>query len=242
MTVSSLVSVGRFTQPVSQLGMYAALDRLAILRQYETEQSIYRYSDPADHWFRIVSGAARRSALTAEGHRHIMDFLLPGDFFGFCVHGAYQSSAEAIVPGTLVARYGRSSAERLADSNPQVARCIRSIAFEWIVRLQRRAALLGRSSALEKIGAFLLEMADRSRVDGTDWIHLPMSRSDIADYLGMAVETVSRTLTVLRARRSIAFADGDSRQVKICDPAALKSLVNQVEEWRVPSRTVAPNA
>jgi CRP-like cAMP-binding protein len=222
--------------------MYAALDRLGMVRQYETEQPIYRYNDRAEHWFRIVSGAARRSALSAEGQRHIIDFLLPGDFFGFYAHGAYQSNAEAIVPGTIVARYGRSSAECLADSDPQVARCIRGIAFEWIVRLQRRAVLLGRSSALEKIGAFLLEMADRSSIQRTDWIHLPMSRSDIADYLGMAVETVSRTLTVLRARRAITFADRDARQVKICDPTALEVLVNRVEEWSVPSHTVAPNA
>ena len=230
METSSLASTGRFVEAISQVSRYGALERLAIVARYENDQPIYRSNDPAEHWFRIISGAARKSSLSGEGQRHIVDFLLPGDFFGFGVGGGYQCSAEAIVSGTLVARYVRAGAERLADSDPLVAQYIRKIAFESIGRLQRRTVLLGRSSALEKVSAFLLEMTDRSAVEQSDWMSLPMSRSDIADYLAMAVETVSRTFTLLRARRSIAFRDRDARQVQICDRGALEKLAERLED------------
>jgi CRP-like cAMP-binding protein len=206
--------------------MDQALERLAIVARYETDQPIYRYNDPAEHWFRIISGAARASALSGEGHRQIVDFLLPGDFFGFSAFSGHQFCVEAILPGTLIASYARWSAERLADSDAVVARQIRMLAFAAIARLQRRTVLLGRSSALEKVGAFLLEMADRGRMHS---IYLPMSRCDIADYLAMAVETVSRTLTLLRARGVIAFRERDSRQVQICDRSALEGLANRAD-------------
>jgi CRP-like cAMP-binding protein len=148
-----------------------------------------------------------------------VDFLLPGDFFGFCASSQHHFCVETIVAGSLVARFPRRSAERLADSDPQVARHIRQAAFESIARLQRRTLILAGSSALEKVGAFLLEMADREDVEQTRWVRLPMSRSDIADYLAMAVETVSRTLTELRARRAIAYCD--ARRVQICDREVL---------------------
>jgi CRP-like cAMP-binding protein len=227
---TSLVSTNRFVDALSQPSTDDALERLAIVGRYENDQPIYRYNDPAEHWFRILSGAARKSSVTGEGQRHIVDFLLPGDFFGFSVREGYQFSVEAIAPGTLVARYGRSSAERLADCDPQVAQYIRKVAFESIGRLQRRTVLLGRSSALEKVSAFLLEMADRSGIGPEDWMYLPMPRCDIADYLAMAVETVSRTLTQLRARRVIAFRNRDARQVRICDRPELELLADRLEE------------
>ena len=204
-----------------------ALERLAILCRYDSGQWVYRPNEAAENWFRLVSGAARKSTLSSDGHRHIVDFLLPGDFFGFCASSGYAFCVEVIVPGTCIARYTRGSAEKLADSNPQVARLVRRIAFASITRLQRRTLVLGRRSALEKVSAFLLEMADRSWA-GTpgasapgDSVYLPMSRYDIADYLAMAVETLCRTLTSLRIRGAIAFPH--ARRVQIRDRAVLES-------------------
>jgi CRP/FNR family nitrogen fixation transcriptional regulator len=191
------------------------LERLAVVASYETGQPIHRYKDPAEHWFRIVAGAGRKIAMSADGHRQVVDFLLPGDFFGLCASSAHHSRVEAIVPGTTVARYARCSAEHLADFDPQIARLIRQMAFASIARLQRRTIILGHSSALEKVSAFLLEMADRNRAESVTTVHLPMSRYDIADYLAMAVETLCRTLTSLRTRRIIDFRN--ARHVRICD-------------------------
>jgi CRP-like cAMP-binding protein len=209
------------------------LERLALISRYESGQWVYRPNDIAEHWFRLVSGAARNTASSGDGHRHIVDFLLPGDFFGFCASSAYPLGVEVIVPGTRIARYSRGAAEKLADSNPQVARLLRRTAFASINRLQRRTLILGRRSALEKVGAFLLEMADRSRGDdGDQSVYLPMSRYDIADYLAMAVETLCRTLTSLRVRGAIAFPD--ARRVRIRDRAVLENAATQTVCARCP--------
>jgi CRP/FNR family transcriptional regulator, nitrogen fixation regulation protein len=201
------------------------LERLAIVAEYDIGASIYRCNDPVEHWFRIVSGAARKSVLTGDGRRHIVDFMLPGDFFGFGASHGRHFSVEAIVPGSVIARYPRGNAERLADCDPQIARGIREVAFESIARLQRRMVILGRTRALEKVSAFLLEMADRSHTAPTHAVYLPISRYDIADYLGMAVETVSRTLTQLRSGHAIAF--GAARQVQICNRGALERFADR---------------
>ena len=205
-----------------------SLERLAIVSRYEAGQPVYRPNEAADHWFRLLSGAARKTTLSSDGRRHIVDFLLPGDFFGFCASSGYAFNVEVIVAGTCVARYTRDTAERLADSDPQVARLVRRTAFASINRLQRRTVILGRRSALEKVSAFLLEMLDRSlnRSDGRDGpdssFYLPMSRYDIADYVALAVETLCRTLTALRARGAIAFPD--TRRIRICDRRVLESI------------------
>jgi CRP/FNR family nitrogen fixation transcriptional regulator len=224
MEISSAASSGerveRFSRDSSPETAYESLQQLAVVARYDTDQPIYRSNDPAQYWFRIVAGAARKAALSGDGRRHIVDFLLPGDFFGFCPSSGHHFCVEATVAGTLVARYLRRSVERLAESDPQVARHIRQATFESIARLQRMTLILAGGSALEKIGAFLLEMANRTSVEETRWVCLPMSRSDIADYLAMAVETVSRTLTELRARRAIAYCD--ARRVQICDRQVLE--------------------
>jgi CRP-like cAMP-binding protein len=117
-------------------------------------------------------------------------------------------------------------AERLADSDPQFARYIREAAFESIARLQRRMVTLAQTSALEKVSAFLLEIADRSHTAPTQAVFLPMSRYDIADYLAIAVETVSRALTELRGRHAIAFRS--ARQMRISDRGALEEVADRL--------------
>jgi CRP-like cAMP-binding protein len=206
------------------------MDSLAIPTWYENGEAVYRCNDPVEYWYRVVAGAARTSALTADGSRHIVDFLLPGDLFGFGTRGTRPYCVEAIVPATLIVRYPRRSAEQLADFDPQIARGIREAAFDSIARLQRRMFILARTSALERVSGFLLEIADRSRGAPAHTVFLPMSRYDIADYLGMAVETVSRALTELRARRAIALRG--VRRVQICDRSALEDLAGEVRKRR----------
>jgi CRP/FNR family nitrogen fixation transcriptional regulator len=211
-----------------------SLERLAIVSQYGTGQPVYRSNEAADNWFRLLSGAARKTTLSSDGRRHIVDFLLPGDFFGFCASSGYAFNVEVIEPGTRIARYTRDTAERLADSDPQVARLVRRTAFASINRLQRRTVILGCRSALEKVSAFLLEMLERGR-NGPDGryesngrhgpdssFYLPMSRYDIADYVALAVETLCRTLTSLRTRGAIAFPD--ARRIRICDRRVLERI------------------
>jgi len=190
------------TNLASPLG---SLESLSTIARFAPGDLIYLSGDPADFWYRILSGACRKCAYGRTGGRQIVDFLRPGDLFGYDAQGVHSFSAEAIVPGTTIARYPRCNAERVADSDPQVARRIRELAFGSVLRAQKRLLILGRARALEKVSGFLLEMVDRFRLGPVGPVTLPMSRYDIADYLAMAAETVSRALTTLREDGVIRF-------------------------------------
>jgi len=197
-----------------------SLETLSTVARFARGESIYRKGEPAEYWYRIVSGASRKCAFMYDGSRQIVDFLRPGDLFGYDAHDTHAFAVEAIASGTIVTRYSRRSAERLADSDQLVARRIRELAFESVRRGQLRMLIVGRATALAKVGSFLLEMADRFSTGSTSPVTLPMSRYDVADYLAIAVETVSRALTVLRERGLIQFEG--VRCVRICDRDSLE--------------------
>jgi CRP/FNR family nitrogen fixation transcriptional regulator len=186
-------------------GSLRAVPRSVI--SYRNGQEIYGENDASEHWYCLISGAARKYALMADGRRRIVDFLLPGDFFGFRARHQHSFATDAIAKGTTVARYLRRSLETAADSDPRLGREIREIAFQSISRSQARLLILGRVTALEKVGAFLVEMADRCLDRSDQTVFLPMSRYDIADYLAISVETVSRALTELNRCGTIRFID-----------------------------------
>jgi CRP/FNR family transcriptional regulator, nitrogen fixation regulation protein len=210
-----------------RMGSSPAMERLGTLLRCEVDETVYHCEDEAQYWYRLVTGAARKCALSADGRRQIVDFLLPGDLFGFGTHSTHHFSAEVIIRGTIVARYPRQGVERLAESDPRVARWIRESAFESISRLQTRMLILGRASALARVSAFLLEWTGRCSPTPHSAVTLPMSRYDIADYLAMAVETVSRALTVLRERQVIALHG--TRRLSICDRQALESVMEGLD-------------
>jgi CRP-like cAMP-binding protein len=203
------------------------LERLATVSGYGTGEAVYRYGDRLEFWYGVTAGAARKFSLTPDGCRRIVDFLLPGDLFGFGMCSRHRFSVEALAGGTAIARYRRVDAEQLADSNPDIGRRIRVAAFDSINRMQSRMVLLGRASAVEKLSIFLLEMADRNRAASTDMIVLPMSRYDIADYLAIAVETVSRALTQLRCEGVIRLAG--LRSVRVSDRQLLRRIADKIE-------------
>jgi CRP/FNR family nitrogen fixation transcriptional regulator len=196
------------------------LDSLAFSITCHRGQEICSESSPAEHWYRLVRGTARCCVLRSDGRRQIVGLLLPGDFFGFTAGEAYDYTVEAIVEGTVVASYARRRVEMLADADPQVARDLRQVALEALARLQTQLLTLGRITATEKVSAFILEMAARLSHGRDDGVALPISRYDIADYLAVSVETVSRSLTDLKQRGVIRFLG--TRTVKIVDRDALE--------------------
>jgi CRP/FNR family transcriptional regulator, nitrogen fixation regulation protein len=197
-----------------------SLDQLAMIMPFQRGQEICSQGRPTDHWYYLVSGAARRCVIRLDGRRQIVDLLLPGDLFGFSVLDEYDSTIEAIAEGTVVAAYPRRRVEMLADSNPQLAREIRQVAFAALSRLQAQLLILGRVTALEKVGSFILEMVSRLSAANSNSVALPMSRYDIADYLAVSVETVSRSLTDLKHRGVIKLAG--TRIVMIVNRNALE--------------------
>jgi CRP-like cAMP-binding protein len=179
------------------------LDSVGLAKFYHRGDIIYAPDDRAEYWYGVVCGMARKCALTADGRRQIVDFLLPGDLFGLITRHEHRFTAEAVTDNTAVARYPRREIERLADFDPRIGRCIREAAFDSISRSQVRIVILGRMSAIEKVGAFLIEMAERTGDGPIKGVALSMSRYDIGDYLGLAAETVSRILSDLRQSGAI---------------------------------------
>lgn len=201
-----------------------AVARLRGMTSYRRGQAIYGEGDSSEFWYHLVSGAARKYALLADGRRRIVDFLLPGDFFGFRARHHRFFSVEAIMPSTMVASYPRRGMEKAADTDPALGRRIREIAFDSISRSQARVLITGRVTALDKVGSFLVEMSSRSFDRSDQAVVLPMSRYDIADYLSLSVETVSRALTELKRRGAIRFVG--PHRVRLVNRAALENGLN----------------
>ena len=215
-----------------------SLEEWSRVATFAVGESIYRNGESAEFWYRILAGAARKCAFSQCGSRQIVDFLRPGDLFGYDAPDQHTFAVEAIASSTRVVRYPRREAERVADSEPLVARQVRELAFESVHRVQTRMLILGRATALEKVGSFLLEMADRFRARSNGAVTLPMSRYDIADYLAMAVETVSRALTILR-RMDVIHFEG-VRCVRIADRGALERLIeNSARGEMKPNRSIS---
>jgi CRP/FNR family transcriptional regulator, nitrogen fixation regulation protein len=206
--------------PSRQPRRLAGLESFATITSYHRSQEICNQAGRADYWYCVISGTARRYMIRSDGRRQIVDLLLPGDFFGFTVGDEYDFTVEAVAQGTTVARYPRRPVEARADTDPQLARDIRQIAFEALSRLQAQLLTVGRITAREKVGSFLLDMAERLSNKSADEVLLPVSRYDIADYLAMSVETVSRSLTDLKHHGVIKLLG--SRSVRILDRDSLE--------------------
>jgi CRP/FNR family transcriptional regulator, nitrogen fixation regulation protein len=148
------------------------------------------------YWYRVVSGAATCSIVLPDGRRQIPDLLLPGNFFGFSgLGGDFFFGVDAVVNETKVVCYPREALQTLADADSAIAHEIREMGLDAMARSQHLSFVLGRTTAREKVGAFLLWIMQRVTTDGRDGLVLPMSRYDIADYLALSVETVSRALS-----------------------------------------------
>lgn len=200
---------------------FESLTSLSSVVRCSRTQQIYRQGEPADRWFWIILGTARRSIIRSDGRRQIVDLLLPGDCFGFTNAAEYEDSVEAVARETYVAGCVRRDAEAAAESNPQLAREIRRATFETLSRLQSQLVIVGCVTANEKVGAFLLEMLARLSGRSDSWLVLPVSRYDIADYLGLSVETVSRSLTHFKQQGAIKLFG--PRSMGIVNRTALES-------------------
>jgi CRP/FNR family transcriptional regulator, nitrogen fixation regulation protein len=179
---------------------------------------IYGEMEPADYIFKVVSGAVRTYKILIDGRRQIAAFYLPGDTFGLEAGDEYAFSAEAVTDAkVLVIR--RSLVDALAARDSRVARQLWTLAGRELQRTQNHVLLLVRT-APERVASFLLEMAER--IESSDEVELPMSRQDVADYLGLTIETVSRMLTRLETASAIALPT--TKRIVLRNRAALRQL------------------
>jgi CRP/FNR family nitrogen fixation transcriptional regulator len=175
---------------------------------------IYAQGEKADRLYRVEFGAVRIVRLMADGRRQISSFHLPGEVFGFEVDGTNHFFAEAIcATGVRV----------LPRLDPRAASPeVLESALRCLLRAQEHLMVVGRKSASERIAAFLLDMMERQ--GGLEQIDLPMSRSDIGDYLGLTIETVSRVLSKFRADGLIRLLS--LRSVKVLKPNSLTTMAD----------------
>ena len=200
---------------------FAALDRIGTVLSIDREAVLFYEDDPAEHYFKVVSGAIRCCKLLADGRRHVSEFYLPGDFIGLDAEASYLFTAEAVKETTVI-RYTRRGVDALASVEPRIARRLLSIACRDLGAAQRKLVVLGRKSAEERIAAFLLDLAMRN--GQRDRVSLPMSRTDIGDHLGLTMETVSRGLSHLKSEGIIALET--SHHILFRDRDALQSLAD----------------
>ena len=158
-------------------------------------RTLFSEGDSAEHVFEVIRGTLRLCKLLSDGRRQITGFLSSNRLLGLANEGLYMYTAEAITEVAL-RRYSRSGFTRLADEMPSFARRLIVMTANELCAAQDQVLLLGRKAAIEKLASFLLQLANAYRTDRN--VQIPMTRSDIADYLGLTIETVSRMFTRLR--------------------------------------------
>lgn len=176
---------------------------------FEAGTRIFDEGDPADQVFNVTSGVIKVYKLLPDGRRQVTGFLIAGDFLGLANEEDYAYSAEAVTAARLC-RFPRKKLEAMLDSFPAVERQMLLVASHELAAAQEQMLLLGRKTAKEKIASFLLLFSVRYRKRGLpdNPIHLPMSRNDIGDFLGLTTETVSRTFTQLKSSQMIRLLPG----------------------------------
>ena len=188
--------------------------------RYAREEEIFGEGEPATYVYKVLSGAVRTCRILRDGRRQIDEFHFAGGYFGIEAGAEHRTSAEAITDSTvlLVRRVGVGE---LAAQDSDLARQLFRLTVEGLQRTQDHVVLLGRKSASERVASLLLDLSQRAGQPRI--LEVPMSRQDMADYLGLTIETVSRTLTQLQADGLIEIPT--SRRIVLRDRAALADMV-----------------
>jgi CRP/FNR family nitrogen fixation transcriptional regulator len=195
------------------------LEMMGAAMAYGRNEEIYGEDEPAEFLYLVRTGAVRTYKLLNDGRRQIGGFHMLGDVFGLEVGEQHRFTAEAIADSTVVV-VKRSALVALAAHKVELARQLWTLTARELAHVQELMLTLGRKTAQERVAAFLLEMEGRGAPGAA--IELPMSRQDIADYLGLTIETVSRTLTQLENAAAIALQS--SRRIVLRNRAALSRL------------------
>lgn len=212
------IRANRAAPPVSARTLATSIDLMGAVMPFARNAEIYGENEPAEYLYKVVSGAVRSYKVLSDGRRQIGGFYLPGDVFGLEAGDVHGFSAEAVADSKIMV-IKRAALIALAARDNEVARQLWTMSARELKRAQDHVMLLIKT-AQERVAGFLLEMAARGK--SANEVDLPMSRQDIADYLGLTIETVSRTLTQLE--NSAAIAVPSSRRIVLRNRAALSRL------------------
>ena len=199
------------------------LDALANDVRLQAGQLLAREGDVRRYVFTVTSGALRRLRVLPDGRRLVAGFLMPGDFIGFSGGSHYRHSIEAITDSALCS-IAQTDMRELCQQNPGLEHELLERACVELDATRSNLMSLARMTPLERLAGFLLDMAARRKRQGIggNELVLPMTRADIADYLGLTVETVSRSFTKLRQDGLIAASD--PHHIQLLDSTRLLAL------------------
>jgi CRP/FNR family transcriptional regulator, anaerobic regulatory protein len=199
-----------------------AIERIARHAHFAANEALFTTGQVAMSVLNLTVGVARLYKLLPDGRRQIIGFALPGDFLGVAPSDRYNFSADA-VDAVSVCGVSRDSFTQFIGQRPHFLMRINEFAARELMMAQEHMLLLGRRTAEEKVAAFLVGWRQRlARIgDERQIISLPMSRQDIADYLGLTIETVSRTLTRFEREKMLVIV---SSGVRLLDSSRAEAL------------------
>jgi CRP/FNR family nitrogen fixation transcriptional regulator len=206
---------------LGELGSLPQNEIILSVFKYRRGAEIFGEAEPAEYLYQVIDGAVRSYKLLSDGRRQIGAFHLSGDVFGLENGEAHRFTAEAVID-TTVRLAKRASLADIAEQDAAVARDLLNMTASNLRHAEDHMLLLGRKTALERVAAFLLEMDRRLTAAGV--MALPMCRRDIADYLGLTLETVSRALSVLHEKGILGFIGQTQRQIVLLDRPKLAAL------------------
>jgi CRP/FNR family transcriptional regulator len=206
-----MLAVDTIQTPTPQISQGIAVDRqldgdvsqrlfcISSVRTVTPKEMVFGQDEPSDHVYEVIEGILKLYVLTVDGRMQVTGFAYPGQILALDADSSYCTSAEAVTHAKLC-QYPRAKFERVIDDYPQLARQLFAIVAQDLTAARSQMLLLGRKSAAERIASFLLDLSEKNEARGDDptVLQLPMSRGDIGDYLGLTIETVSRTITRLR--------------------------------------------
>ena len=206
------------------------LGAAAVTMSVQPGHTFIQEGDPAEHFFAVTAGTAKLYKMLPDGRRQVTGFAGVGYFLGLAVSSSYAFSAESLEP-VRICRFSRSKLRGLLDDFPALEKKLLEVASHELVVAQEQMLLLGRKTARERLASFLVARANllphcagagAAVLGMKERIHLPMTRSDIADYLGLTIETISRTLSRFKAEKMIEIPNNS--EIVVLKHAALDGI------------------
>ncbi len=215
------------TRPPAGATSFSLDERMAYatIRRLQAKEHVFCEGDDREHVFRVEEGVIAVYKTLPDGRRQIIDFAYPGDLIGLGILGEHVLSAQATVP-SKVRCLSAAALERIAETDAGLALKLYKSVCQELAATRSLLVTVGQRSAIERVAAFLVALHRRTSCDGSDTVKLAMRRSDIADLLGLTIETVSRTLTKLRNMGVIDVEQGATR-VHLRDLPRLAELANE---------------
>lgn len=191
--------------PLEELGHLIASGGVKTLRPHEI---LFLEGDVAAHLFVVKSGVIKLYKQLNDGRQQVTGFVFGGDLIGLSIRECHMVTAEAVT-GTSVCAVPRGRMRELVTAFPELEEQLLALVSHELSAAQDQLLLLGRRTAVERLACFLLLLSHRAveRGQPASPVHLPMNRSDIADYLGLTIETVSRSFTRLVREGAIRLVD-----------------------------------